>query len=443
MRKLFPPVLLLSCATAVATCFADKSSSSSSDPDEVVKAREFVDRLQKEEYEQAVKQFDDAMLAKVPADKLKEVWEGLAASFGKFKQTGKPRSEKVEGYFFVFIPCAFQKATLDAKVVFKDGKITGLFFTPSAVEYKPPKYVKEDAFQEIQVKFGAEEWRLPGTLRMPKGDGPFPALILVHGSGANDRDETVFGIKPLRDLAAGLASQDIAVLAYDKRTFVHGAKIPKKFTVKEEVIDDVVMAVEMLQDRKDVDPKRIFILGHSLGGMLIPRIAERTGQAAGFIVMSGPARPLEDLLLEQNIYLLSLQEKPTDKMKEQLEALKKHIERIKAPDLSPDTPAEELVGAPATYWLDLRDYQPAVAAAKIKQPLLVLQGERDYQVTMADFALWKKQLADKKTVQLKSYPKLNHLMMAGEGKSKPDEYTAEGHVDQEVIDDIARWIKKL
>ena len=106
-------------------------------------------------------------------------------------------------------------------------------------------------------------------------------------------------------------------------------------------------------------------------------------------------------------------------------------------------PGKDLpLGVPGAYWLSLRDYHPDLVAAKLSLPLLVLQGERDYQVTMADFALWKKNLAAKQNAVLKSYPKLNHLFMEGEGKSKPDEYMKAGHVAREVIDDIATWIKK-
>jgi fermentation-respiration switch protein FrsA (DUF1100 family) len=236
------------------------------------------------------------------------------------------------------------------------------------------------------------------------------------------------------------------VLRYDKRTLVMAKKLtkaPDDFTLKEETVDDATSAVRLLAKQKEIDPKRIFVLGHSLGAFAAPRIAREALEVAGLILLAGNSRPLEDLVVEQVEYVLSLQAETSDKQKDSLEKLKKQAERVKDANLSRDTPAGELpFGGPASYWLDLRKYDPAAAAAGLKQPMLILQGERDYQVSMADFAGWKKALADRKDVRLKSYPKLNHLFMEGEGKAKPAEYEKAGHAAAEVIDDIAEWIKK-
>jgi fermentation-respiration switch protein FrsA (DUF1100 family) len=157
--------------------------------------------------------------------------------------------------------------------------------------------------------------------------------------------------------------------------------------------------------------------------------------------MAANTRPLEDVILDQVTYILSLQA-PSAAGRQELEKLKKQVAKVKDPRLAADTPAEELpLGLPAPYWLALRGYDPAVTAARLSAPLLVLQGERDYQVTMADFAGWQKALEGRPGVQLKSYPKLNHLFMEGEGKAKPAEYDRAGNVAAEVIDDVAAWIK--
>ena len=109
--------------------------------------------------------------------------------------------------------------------------------------------------------------------------------------------------------------------------------------------------------------------------------------------------------------------------------------------MAPDTPPNELTGAPGAYWLSLRDYVPSEAARTLPQPLLILQGERDYQVTMEDFGRWQAALADRGDVTFKSYPALNHLFMTGEGPSTPAEYEQAGHVAEEVILDVAGWIQ--
>ncbi len=146
-----------------------------------------------------------------------------------------------------------------------------------------------------------------GHSSLPKGEGPFPAIVLVHGSGPNDRDETIGPCKPFRDLAQGLSSQGIAVLRYEKRTKAHPAALallPGGITVKEETVDDAAAAVGLLAAHEKIDPKRIFVLGHSLGGSLLPRIAAVRGDIAGLVSLAGSTRPLEDLLLEQVRYLL-------------------------------------------------------------------------------------------------------------------------------------------
>jgi fermentation-respiration switch protein FrsA (DUF1100 family) len=296
------------------------------------------------------------------------------------------------------------------------------------------------------VVVGSGEWALPGTLTLPKGDGPFPAVVLVQGSGAHDRDETIGPNKPLRDVAWGLASQGIAVLRYEKRNKEHPVKmaaIKDKITIKEEVVDDAVAAAALLRTDKDIDKKRIYVLGHSLGALVGPQIGLRDPELTGVILLAGNTRPLEDVILDQIAYILSLQKESGKEEKEELEKIKKQVLRVKDAKLTPDTPASELpLGIPATYWLALRDYRPMEVVAGFHRPILVLQGERDYQVTMEDFAGWQKALKSNKEAILKSYPKLNHLFMEGEGKAKPAEYDKAGHVSQEVIDDIARWIKK-
>jgi dienelactone hydrolase len=285
---------------------------------------------------------------------------------------------------------------------------------------------------------------LPATLDMPLGDGPFPAVVLVHGSGPHDRDETIGPNKPLRDLADGLASRGIATLRYEKRTRQHAAKfIDAPITIKEEVLDDARGAVALLRQTPGVDPKRVFIVGHSLGGMLAPKLATLDPKLGGIVVLAGNARPLEDLIVEQFTYLGKLGGEPDAVVMERLDKVKAAAAKVKDPKLSPETPAAELpLGVRAEYWLSLRGYEPATVAAGLSMPVLVLSGERDYQVPAADFDVWTKALANKPTATLKRYPGLNHLFMAGEGPPTPAEYQKEGHVAEGIVEDVANWIRK-
>lgn len=314
--------------------------------------------------------------------------------------------------------------------------------------YHTPSYENSSLFQEREITVGAGEWKLPGTLTLPVGKGPFPILILVHGSGPHDRDETIGPNKPFCDLASGLAAQGIAVLRYEKRTKQYAMKLKTAlvgFTVNEEVVDDAVAAVTLARQTAAIDPNKVFVLGHSLGGILAPRIAAGHPEIAGFIIMAGAlARPLEDLLLEQTIFQLSLSTLPAETKQKQLDEIKQVVAAIKA--VSKESPAQDLIfHAPPSYWLDLKGYNPLAAAKALKQPLLVLQGEKDCQVNIQrDFGVWQQTLAGRKNVVLKSYPNLNHLFMEVHGQSTGMEYYQDlGNIVPIVIDDIAKWIKSI
>jgi len=294
------------------------------------------------------------------------------------------------------------------------------------IEASIPRGVTERA-----VTIGKSPWELPGTLTLPEGKGPFRAAVLVHGSGPNDRDERIGGSYTFRDIAWGLAEKGIAVLRYDKRTFVYGAKCAeqKNFTLNDETVDDAVLAVKLASQTQEINSAKVFVIGHSLGGYALGRIAEYSPGAAGFVSLAGSARPLEDLIQEQ----LSSKGLSENDMKRVNES----VAKVKSKDLKADT-SELTFGVPASYWLDLRGYDPVASLARSKRPVLVLQGEADIQVTMTDFDLWKKGFPK---AEHKSFPKLNHLFMPVEGKSTGVEYyTAGQSVDANVIQTIAAWI---
>jgi uncharacterized protein len=410
-----------------------------------VRARAFLSAIADDDLAAATKDFDETLKKALPGEKLRDIWKDLVAKGGAFKRLGGARTGKVDEYDIVTVTCEFEKTAYDARVVFNaDRQIGGLFFRPAS-EYKAPPYVNRDGFTEREVQVGSGEWALPATLTLPKGERHFSAVVLVHGSGPQDRDETIGPNKPFRDLAWGLASKGVAVLRYEKRTKAHAAKLTrvKDLTVKEEVLDDALAAVDLLRKAQGIDPKKIFVLGHSLGAMAAPRLAQLDPSIAGLIVMAGASRPIEEALVEQLDYVLSLEKNLSDQEKARVEKMKKEAAQLVNPKLSPeDFAAGTLLGATFAYWKTLRDLHATETAAKIKQPMLIQQGGRDYQVTTADFELWKKALSGRKNVELKSYPKLNHLFMVGEGKGKPAEYDKEGHVAREVIDDIVAWVKE-
>lgn len=394
-------------------------------------------------------QFDDKMKAALPAGRLAAAWDGLLVQAGALKTCGGDvRVRVIADKQMVITPCDFERAKVDVQFAFAaDSRISGLTMRPAAaanVPYSLPPYASAAAFSALDVTIGSGEWALPGTLTVPAGAGRFPAVVLVHGSGPNDRDETVGANKPFADLAAGLASRGVAVLRYDKRTKVYAARMSgaASLTVQEEVVDDAVTAIALLRSSPRIDPSRVFVLGHSLGGMLIPRIAAADPNVRGAIVMAGAARPLEQAIVEQMKYLAMADGTVTPEEQAGIDQASKMAETIAA--LKPEDAASGrlVAGAPASYWLDLRGYDPPAAAKRVHVPMLILQGERDYQVTMDEFARWKVALTGRPDVTFHSYPALNHLFLAGSGKSLPAEYDRAGHVDEAVVNDIAAWIKR-
>ncbi|MGA2532020.1 MAG: alpha/beta fold hydrolase [Candidatus Aminicenantales bacterium] len=453
MMKRKSLVILGGCLLAAGAFLLQAGASAQAENELTHKARQFMAALEKGDFNLAVRDFDETMLKVSGPDKLEPFWkEQFPKQVGSFKKQTAARREKLGAYEVVLVTCEFEKATLDARVVFdKAGKIAGFSFVPSLppAKYELPAYADAAKFEEREVTVGSGEWALPGTLTMPRGDGPFPGLVLVHGSGANDRDESLGPNKPFKDLAWGLASRGIAVLRYDKRSKVYGAKIvadPKleaSLTVKEETIDDALTAAALLQKTAKIDKGRVFILGHSLGGFLMPRIAvaAKPMGIAGFISMAGLTRPLDDTILRQIMYLSGGD--TSEGTKKRLESIKEEVAKIKAFTEADRGTTVKVLGAMPSYWLDVRGYNPPELAKTLSKPMLILQGSRDYQVTTEDFDNWKAALGSRQDVEFHLYPKLNHFFFEGQGLPTPNEYIQiHGSVAPYVIEDIAAWILK-
>lgn len=271
-----------------------------------------------------------------------------------------------------------------------------------------------------------------------------PLVIFVHGSGPADRDETLGPNKPFRDLAQGLAQQGIASLRYDKRTFAYqyDSKILNdQMTIYEETVYDAMDAVKTAKQFSFVDLNRIYIVGHSQGAMCAPKIAELCAEVKGIVMMAAPVTNLVDVIPQQVEYIAMLDDTLSNAEQMQLTSVKWMVDKIKSPTLSDKTPKGMLMGASASYWKSVLNYNQAATAKGLTIPVFVMNGARDYQVTEKEFNAWKKELAGKSNVQFMLYPKLNHLFLEGDRRSEPAEYELPGHIPQYVIDDLAKFIK--
>jgi len=365
--------------------------------------------------------------------------------FGKTGSIGEPVVARDGRNTLVSFPVQFSKVSVNIQFTLTDsGQLAGLYFRPANAPLPPvwqrPPYSKLELFREREATVGDDAWKLGGTLLVPAGKPPFPAVVLVHGPGPSDRDESIYSNKIFADLAEGLASRGLAVLRYDKRTKVYGAKMSEMdYTVQQETVEDAVRAAALLRHQPEIDANRIFVLGHSLGGYLAPRIAAEDGRLAGLIFLAANARPVEVMALEQNEYVASLGKGPSPEMQKRLADLRAEV--LKVRNLTPGKANPPiLMGLPLAYLLDLKGYDPLAAAKRLAIPMLFLQGERDFQVTMTDFDLWKTALGGRSNATFRTYPALNHLFLAGEGKSSPAEYRVAGNVSAEAVSGIANWL---
>ena len=394
--------------------------------------------------------FAPALRVLVVPEALRSAWEAELLRQGSVTSVGDPVTEAAPGGLTVKVPVLCERGgfTLVGSVS-DEGYLAGLQLAASgaaepAAPWSPPAYADPTAFEEQDVTLDPGALAVAGTMTVPTAAGPLPGVVLLAGSGALDRDETIGRNKPFRDIAWGLATAGVAVLRFDKVTFAHAGELKGKhdFTLSDEYLPQAVAAMGMLRRHQNVDPERIFLLGHSLGGSVAPRVAKAEPSTAGLIILAGSTQPLQWTIVRQARHLAALRPDAEAASRPVIEALIEQAKQVDSAELSPATPADRLpLGAPAAYWLDLRGYRPAEVAATLHKPMLILQGGRDYQVTVDDdLAGWRAALDGRADVTIRVYPDHNHLFTPGQGPSSPAEYEPAQHVDGAVIADIASWI---
>jgi uncharacterized protein len=394
--------------------------------------------------------FTEALRPLVTGAALQAAWAAALAEHGPLAVAGVPVSEPAAGGMVaVKIPLTFERGALALAVFLaSDGQLAGLQLLPpddsAPTPWQPPDYADPSRFDEHAVTLGTGPLAVPGTLSLPHGPGPHPALILLGGSGPNDRDGTIMRSKPLADIAWGLASGGIVVLRFDKVSYAHPDQVSgnRDLTVADEYQPDALAGLALLRAHPAVDAARVFVAGHSLGGTVAPRVAAADPAVAGLVILAGGTEPLAWAAVRQLRYIVSLDPQSAAGAQPGIDAMTAAAKRVDDPDLSPDTPDAELpFGVPAPYWLDLRGYDPVAVAASLRQPLLILQGGRDYQVTVADdLSRWQTGLAQRPDVTIRVFPADNHFFFPGRGPSSPAELATAQHVDPDVIAVIRDWL---
>ena len=444
MRKMISMLLAL---VLLATGFAFAN-------DFNLEAEEVFDALLAGDFAAIAERFDENMAAVLDADGLAQSWSAVAPMLGDYLGRGEVEVNEQDGYTVAVLQARFANSNLKVQIAFDaDGRIAGMQMQPVA-----PETAAEDEetgpWTEVELTVEADPaYPLGATLCLPEGgEGLPPVVVLVQGSGSSDRNETVLQNAPFRDIAHGLAELGVATLRYDKRTFVYpecAGDSGMDIDIRGEMLDDVNAAIDLMRADGRVDGSRIFVLGHSLGGMMVPAIAAENPDLAGAISMAGSLRRLWEIVYDQNQEAIAAYD-AVELPEAQRAALDAQVAQIEA-DMATfrggiDGLADDatLLGVPARYWRSLEQYAGDHFIDQIDLPLLILQGDADFQVYAdVDYPLWQQTLEGRENVTFCLYEGLNHLMMPTQGLRDTTEYVTPSHVREDVIADIAAFVNGI
>lgn len=372
-----------------------------------------------------------------------EIGQQMGWLTGELQSVKMVQSTSLGELVQVSVVGCFAKGQLTAHFIFNTQKQLQGFRLESGEQQKAPyQLMQSEHFQEIPIAVGAIEPKLDGVLTLPTDIKRPPVVVMVQGSGQSDYNETIGGAhnKPFADLAHGLAEWGIASIRYHKRFFQHppqSAEAVAAITVEQEVTDDVQAAIQWAVADERLDSERIYGLGHSMGGYLMPRIAADNDQLRGMIVMAGPFRSVPVILAEQKRCLLEMNTFLSPKQKAQAnDEIDRELAR-----LADNDEQATVFGQPMLYWNSLKQDQH-VLLAQLERPILILQGENDFQVDgQQELAWWRQALKGKAQATFCMYPGLSHLLMpAPDRQFDMSLYDQPAHVHRQVIADIAHWI---
>lgn len=443
--------------TLIVVCISFSTVLFSQSKENKLKLKQIIKLSTETEFSQIAKMFDTTN-GKKPINPfiLDYLWRDFEGKYGDFKTSKTIDAYEKKGKEVFWEELEFDSAYVTITVGFnpKNGMVSSYLLKKQetkadrelAKKYTLPQYAKKGRVINRKAEFGIDSLLIEGELTLPHGlakDQKVPVVILVHGSGPGDRNAKSGPLQPFKDIAYGLSTKGTAVLRYDKRTLTYADECgaDKEFTVNKETVDDAVYAAEYLRAQKNIDPNKIFVLGHSLGGMMMPRIGLKDPKLAGLIFMAAPAKSLPDKVIEQMDYLATLE----PSKKKAYEKQKEDFIRLKTKWYDSTTSSRYLpFGVGPIYWFDLDNYKQTEVVKNVQQPMLFLQGEADYQVTVEDFNLWKEALKGNNKATFKLFPKLHHNMGAIDknGLSKPGDYKVPVNVSEEVVTAIYNWVTK-
>jgi len=405
-------------------------------------ARLLVDRLYDDRYESAYEMFAERYRSSVSPGLLERVRLGLDGAGGPFQGLSVEETGVRSGLETVQLELDLERATAPMRVsTTADATLAGFVLNG---EYERASYADTEAFEATEHALEPPGCQLGATVTRPTtgvGDADteaVPGAVIVHGSHPTDRDATIAANAPYRDIAEGLASQGVATLRYDKRSFACNVPAAER-TVDRVTVEDALHAVEWFREQEGIRADGVVAVGHSLGGMMAPEIARRDGDLAGIAGLSAPARELRAAFLDQIEYLADVGDLEFQRVAEQRDVWRRQAEQLENDNYVED---ETLLGLPGAFWRSIEDYDPVETATALDRPQSYYQGGRDYQVTLEDdFAAWEAAFGDDPSVSLSSYPPLDHVLLPGEGPSVPQAYAVPNEVSASLVSDLASWIR--
>jgi dienelactone hydrolase len=273
---------------------------------------------------------------------------------------------------------------------------------------------------------------LAGTLTIPKGSGPFPAIVTITGSGGQDRDEEIAmvkGYRPFRQIADTLARAGIAVLRMDDRG-IGGSGGNVMTASSADFADDIRAGLEWLRKRSDIDSRRLGLVGHSEGGLIAPMVAADDPSLAAIVLLAGPSQTGREILTFQNRY--AIERSPAIRPEARDSALHAALRSL------------DSIASSSPWIKFFLDYDPLATARRVKTPTLILHGATDQQVTQEQAeALGKAMRAGgNQDVTVRVFPEANHLFIQ-DTTGNPAGYPTlpTGEIRGDVIETLVNWLK--
>lgn len=449
--------LIVVLALLLGGCAGPAPSPSSADPGRAAvlqpTAIALVEGMEAGSFDPVAAAFDPKLAGQVTSSGLKDAFTKTVEPLGAYQSITGAYTVRVNGSDVVYVVAKHATASLRVLMSFDSSdRVNGLYFAQATPEeiakasgtvatYPPTGQHALDTAVSVGT------YALPGVLSVPAGGQKLPiVVVMLSGSGPNDRDETIgkAGNKPFRDIADALAAHGISTLRFDKSTRAAADRLPTPITLAAEYFDDAKAAIDLARARPELAGYAIYVLGHSEGAMVMPRVLADNPGVAGGISLAGSPRSLFDIMYDQNVAVVNASTASDAEKQAALAHARQVMDDAKAMTDPNGTPPAELAGVmSAAYIVGLNNLRQADAAQALTVPLLFLQGEADFQVSMtADFGGWKSLLDGRPSVTFASFPGLNHLFMPTQGLATTADYDAPATVDPAVTDAIAAWLAK-